>query len=184
MLLREILLVLRLDPLAVPSPSPINVTVSVPPDAVLDNYTLALAIFTGLLAVFTIGLAVVGFFALRLQQHEIKANEKQLQLAQGQLSATEGQLQAVRDQLRLAAADLDARRQATLPQLEVLLASYNAETSQAEVVYVGGTEPAFSRPRLAAIRSGTTTLHAPGRSTATSDDSRPFARAAQCVDPD
>jgi hypothetical protein len=132
--------------LAVPSPlpSPISVNVNVAPDTALDTYTGVLAAATIALAVFTVLLAVIGWRALRWQRREIEHMAAQLQLAQSQLAATEGQLEAMTSQALIASAERSERRRAALPLLEVAEVAYNAEASQVDVVYAGGTEPAFN----------------------------------------
>lgn len=131
--------------LAVPSPSPsaINVTVSVPPDATLDNATLALAIFTGTLAVFTIVLAIIGLLALRLQGREISHNEKQLELARAELKATQEQLVLTSNQLDLGRQQFEAAREAARPELEVGVFVPTPSVIQVSVTYITGSEPAY-----------------------------------------
>lgn len=95
--------------LAVPSPSPINVTVNVSPDTALDHYTMVLADATIALAAFTVLLAIIGGIALLLQNREIKAAERQLELAQAESQATQ-------EQLRLACEQFEAARRAARPE--------------------------------------------------------------------
>ena len=110
--------------LAVPSPSPsgINVTVSVPPDTALDTYTGVLAAATVLLAGFTVALAVIGWRALQRQDREIKATE---------------------EQLRLTREDFDARRNAALPVLEVEAQVIASTAAFGQVIYVAASDPAY-----------------------------------------
>lgn len=114
-----------------PAPSPINVNVTVsippitvPPDIALDTYTGVLAAATIFLAAFTIGLAYIGWRALKLQGREIKATEKQLELANK---------------------EFERARTTAYPRLEVE-ADYgiNLDTPNATIKYQWGTEPAFN----------------------------------------
>jgi hypothetical protein len=113
---------------ASPTPSPINVNVNVPPDTALDRYTLALAIATDALAVFTIVLAIIGGIALRFQRREIHHVEDGLKLTG--------------DQLRLARDDFDARARAARPLLTVSF-RVRAWPTIGDVEWVQGSEPAF-----------------------------------------
>lgn len=117
--------------LAVPSPSPsgINVTVNVPTDWALDT-------FTGVLALFTIALAIIGGIALRFQRREIKAIETQLKPAQVDSGLTS-------EQVRLAHDEFDASRRAARPLLTVSAALPNEQYMTGQVDWVNGSEPAF-----------------------------------------
>jgi hypothetical protein len=117
--------------LAEPFPSPSPITVTVPPDTALDNYTMALAnytrdlaIGTAVLAAFTVALAMIGAVALWLQRRQIKHAE---------------------EQLRLARAEFEAARKAAQPGVDLDGAGVDPHTSivGGAVRYVRGTEPAF-----------------------------------------
>ncbi len=98
-------------------------------DTTLDNATLALAIVTGILALGTIGTAIAALWQARSTAASVRLQREELE--------------AVKTQLDLGQKQFNVARQSARPLLEASIQGITPEASNIQVIYAGGTEPAF-----------------------------------------